>query len=177
MGIWDTITDFATDNKDWLRPTLSTAGNLYSQYQTSGNNSNMIDYLKQREQANYDTQKANYDSYAQWAVENQAAQNAASAAANAAKQATEAARQEALQKAMKSDKKSYKRQMGYINPYVQAGKSVLGGRTESANQASGLANMLNAYLSSPQAQQQMSMPVQNPMNINIPLPEFMTKGA
>jgi hypothetical protein len=174
MSFWDSITDSISKNSNWLQPAVSTAGNLFGQYEKNNANSNIVDYLRQREQLNYDTSKANNDAYMQWATENAAASSAKAAAAAAAKNATEQARQEALRKAMGTESKAYKKAMGYINPYIEAGKSLLPQRVENAQQGNQLAALLGQYLQTPQVQGQIQQaPITNISNVPMQLPDYL----
>lgn len=168
------IGDWLGNNSSWLAPTIGMGGNLFGQYSKSNDTSAVIDYLREREQNNYDMAKANNDAYLQWSERNQAAQSAARAAANAAKSATERARQEAAQKAMKIEMKGYKKANKNIKPYLDASNTLLPQRVQNAQIGNQLSSLLGAYFQSPQMQQQMTAPaVTNLSSQQLALPDYL----
>lgn len=179
MGWLTDIGDFVSGNKGWLEPVLGGALDLYKESQRSSSNNQVADLMRQQEQRNYDESAANrqsYDNYLQnynsWRAGEQASRRAAQAAYAAAARQELANKMQAMKKAQKRTKAGYDEAKGYLNPYREAGLSLLPGRTQAGQNAINQANLLMAYMQSPEVMAKLSTK-DSMVKQNIPLPSYL----
>lgn len=166
MGIWGDITGWIGDNKDWLKPIASVATGVLKQSQADNSQKQYLDYLKQRENQNYqDTVNQINDYNARGA-----SSSAAAASRAAAARANAAAQQAAAKKANKAMQKTYAQILAMYAPYKQTADTLLPQMTKTYQDSLGLQGVLSNYVNSP-AQMAKLDAVGPAWNVNIPLPD------
>lgn len=183
MGIFDSIGDWIGSNKGWLEPVGNAVGGYAKDQSRSNTSSGIADIYQQIEQNRLNSN----DQYNQWvyqnnlamagqAAANSAAAQAAAGARAAAARATEANRQAALKVAYKAEKGKYDLAKGYLDPYVQAGHSLLPEVVKTYRGGLDSLNTLNGWFMRPDmlAKTQGFTPA---AAVAIPLPERLQKGG
>lgn len=176
MASWlDSVGSFFTGNKGWLEPVVNLGLGAYQTATQNQSRDDLSSMLRERERANYDQQKANYDAYVNWAQGAYGANQAASASRAAAAQRTEAARQQAMKKGMKAQGKKYDEAMGYMQPWRESATRLLPQAEATYSNSLGGINGLQALLQSPAFMNRMSASTPA-YAVNLGLPDYL-KGA
>lgn len=180
-GFVDKATSFVDKNKNWLEPVVNLGTSLFNQSSENSATSQYLDYLRQKEQQNYNDSVATYNAQMDYQKQlaaahgaNSAAARAASAArANAARQ-TEANRQRAAKKANKFEQNMYKELLGYYQPFKDTAIDLLPRMQATYIDALNSMGNLNKFVSSPNqvAKLNSSIPA---YAVDIPLPEELRR--
>ncbi|MBL0320548.1 MAG: hypothetical protein IPP74_14830 [Alphaproteobacteria bacterium] len=148
------------NNSDWIKPIVGAGLGAYKQSQTDNAQSQYLDYLRQREQQNYDNSVAQINAY-----NTQGAQ-----AGSGGGGGNDAARMAAAAKGQHAMDKTYKQLLAMYAPYRQTADRLLPQMTQTYENSLGLQNGLMQFLNSPSqvAKLNGSIPA---YNVNVPLPD------
>lgn len=172
MSWFSDIGDFISNNSNIIKPIASIGIGALNQSNNADTQSAYLDYLRQREDSNYQ----NYVDQVNYANASGAAGAAASGKASAAKAAaarqTEANRQAAAKKANRFLQKNYKQILAMYLPYKQTADTLLPQKTQTYENSLQLQNALLSYLNQPDqvAKLNGSIPA---YNVNVPLPDYL----
>lgn len=165
---WDAGKTFIGDNKDWLKPVAAFGVDALKQTQSDDLNSQYIDYLRNRENQNYENAKAQADAYNQQL----AASGAASSARAAAARQNESNRLAAAKKANKVTQDTYKKILAMYAPYKQTADALLPQMTKTYQDSLALQGDMLGFVQSPE--QQAKLNAAGPAwNVNVPLPDYV----
>lgn len=172
MGIFDSIGDFFTDNKSWLKPVTNFISGIGGSAVNSRNQEAYLQALRDAEQRNYDDAKAYNDAYVDYLGRKSAASAASSASSAAASRANQAAAMKAGKKALKQEKKGFKQLKDLWQPFVDTGKQVLPQMTQAYGMGFGNLQDMNKLFQTPefQASTKQSVPA---YEINVPIPNYL----
>ena len=176
MGIWDTLSgwasdagDFISDNSSWLKPVASLASGARKQSNVDNSQSQYQDYLRQREQKNYEDSVAAINAYNQALGQGPGGGDGGAARAAAARQ-TEANRMQASKKANKFTKNMYKDLLKIYAPYRETADRLLPQMTQTYEGSLGMQNNMMKYLQDPEQMKKLN--ASGPAwNVNVPLPD------
>jgi len=160
------------DNKDIIEPAATFGFGALQQVNKDNTESQYLDYLRQKEQQNFQDSSAAIDAYNQQAQAAAGAAQANAAARASAARATEANRQAAAKKANKVDKKTYKDILKMYAPYRQTANQLLPQMQQTYQNSLGLQNALAQYVNSPAQVAKLDAAVPA-YNVNIPLPDYV----
>lgn len=166
--IVEPISGFIDKNSSWLKPVVTAGVSVLKQSQADDTQSQYLDYLRQREQANYESYINNANAYNSQLGRSGGGGN--NGAAAAAARANEAARQAAAKKANRKTQKTYKQILAMYEPYRKTADQLLPQMTQTYQNSLGLQNALAQYVSSPDQTAKLngSIPA---YNVNVPLPD------
>jgi len=156
-----------TRNADWLKPVVGAGLNAWKQSQADDAQGQYLDYLRQREQANYDAYMQQANAYNAQLGQGGGGNNGAAAAAA---RATEANRMAASKKANRVSRKTYKKLLAMYAPYKQTADQLLPQMQQTYENSLGMQNSMLKYLNSPE--QVAKLDAAGPAwNVNVPLPD------
>ena len=170
MGWFDGVTGFLEKNADWLKPVVGLGLGALKQGNVDNTQKEYINYLKQREDANYQNSINDINAYNAQMQANFAASSANRRAAAGAAAANEAARQGAAKKANKVQQKMYKNLLAMYAPYRQTADQLLPQMTKTYEGSLGLQNSLASLLATPTEKAKFTASVPA-WQVNVPLPE------
>lgn len=173
-GILDTVSSFIGNNQGWLKPVLSTVTGAIRQTNTDNSQQDYLNYLRQREDQNYQNSLAQINAYnaalSAGGGGGSSGGGGGNGAAVAAAKATEANRMKAAKKANQYTKTMYSKLLDMYAPYKQTADALLPQMTKTYQDSLGLQSALNQYVQRPDqvAKLNASVPA---YAINIPLPD------
>lgn len=160
------ISGWLDTNSSWLKPVVGAVTGGITQHNSDNTQKEYLDYLKEREQQNYQNSVDQINAYNQQLQAN----NAAAGARSAAARQNEANRMKAGKKANKVTQKAYKEILAMYAPYKNVADTLLPQMSQTYQNSLGLQNALAQYVSSP-AQTAKLDAGQPSWNINVPLPD------
>jgi hypothetical protein len=164
------IGDWIGNNKDWLAPVIKTGLGYLGQRNNNNTQSQYLDYLREREMANYQNSVDEINYYNAQGAANAGAYNSAASAAAAAQAATEANRIAASGAANSALQKNYKQILKMYAPYKKVADTLLPQMSQTYQNSLGLQNALSSYVNSPA--QVAKLDASGPAwNVNVPLPD------
>lgn len=153
-------------NSSWLKPIAELGVGAVKQNQVDNTQSQYLDYLKSKENQNYDDSVAQINAYNAQLE----ASNAASAARAAAARGTEANRMKASKKANKVSQSTYKDLLKMYKPYRDTADALLPQMTQTYQNSLGMQNNMMNYLAQPN--QMAKLDASGPaFRVKIPLPD------
>jgi hypothetical protein len=164
-GAWDFV-------KENAKPIASVGVGLLGQLNANNSQSQYLDYLKEKEQQNYNDSLAAINAYnAQLGQAGGHGPSAGNQAAEvAAMRQNEANRLKAAKRANKYSKNMYKNLLKMYEPYRQTADMLLPQMTQTYQNSLGLQNAMNAYVNSPAQVAKLDAPVPA-YQVNVPLPD------
>lgn len=152
-----------TRNSDWLKPVIGAGIGAYQQSQSDDTQSQYLDYLRQREDANYQNMLAQMQA-------GQGGGGDGGAARAAAQRQTEANRMAASKKANKVSRKTYKKLLEMYQPFRDTATQLLPQMTKTYENSLGMQGDMMQYLQNPA--QMAKLDAAGPAyNVNVPLPD------
>lgn len=175
MGWWDDIVSgigSAADkvkgwDVDWNKIGQGAVG-LYDTFSAGDTRNDYADLLKQQEDQKYQSQLGNYNAYNDYLAKYY---GAGSGGGGGGGRSGGGSRKAAIGAAKKG--------IGYLRPYMKAGKAVAPIHTQLYGQGANTANLLSAYLQRPEMMAKLSQPTDATsagVDIAAYLPEWMKKG-
>ncbi len=161
------------DQESWLKPLISLGTGALKQSNVDNSQSQYLDYLKQREMANYQKSLADINAYnAQLAMVGggSGGGGGGSGAGAAAANATEANRMKAAKKANKFSQNTYKELLKIYEPYRKTADTLLPQMTATYQDSLAMQNSMMKYLQQPG--QMAKLDANTPAwMVNVPLPD------
>lgn len=167
MGWFDTVTGWIGDNKDWLKPVASIGTGILKQVNTNNTQDQYLDYLKQREDKNYQDSLAAINAYN---TQLAASGNRGDGGRAAAARQNQASQMKAEKKGNKVSQDTYKKILEMYAPYKQTADTLLPQMTKTYQDSLGLQNSMLGFVKDPMQQAKLngSIPA---YNVNVPLPD------
>lgn len=174
MSWFEDIGSWIGDNQDWLKPVVSVGVGALKQTNTDKAQSDYMNYLKQREQQNYQNSVDQINAYnSQLAAGGGGGSGrggGGNAAATAAARKNEKRSRKASKKANDALQDTYKQILGMYAPYKETADKLLPQMTQTYQNSLGMQNALARYVNSPA--QVAKLDAAGPAwNINVPLPD------
>ena len=171
------IGGWLSDNKGVIGSVVGTGLNAINQYNKDESQSQYLEYLRQREDKNYQDQVAQINAYnAQLAAAGSGGGGGGGSrgngAAAAAARKTEANRMKASKKANKISQESFKKIIDMYAPLAGTVNELLPLKTDTYKKSLGMQNAMSQYLAQPG--QMAKLDAAGPAwNVNIPLPDLV----
>lgn len=172
------VGSFWSDNKDWIQPVVKAGVGALKQSNTDNSQSQYMQYLQEREKANYQKSVDEINAYNQMLMSGALGGSGGgggggnSAASAAAARQTEANRRKAAKKANKYLQANYKDLLAMYQPYRQTADQLLPQMTKTYEDSLGLQKSMLGFVQSPQevAKLNGSIPA---WNVQVPLPDYV----
>lgn len=141
--------EFYSDNKDWIKPLVGAGVGAYQQSQKDRARSQYVDYLREKENQNYQSALNDINAYnAQLAASGSGGGGGGGSGAAAA--AAEANKLAAESRANRSLQRNYKDILKMYQPFTEAANRLLPQKTQSYENSLALQNSLAQLVSSPE---------------------------
>lgn len=149
------------DNSGWIKPIVGAGVNSYKQSNADDAQSQYLDYLRQREQKNYEDSVAQINAYNQ---------QGAAMGAGSSGGGNDAARMAAASRGNHAMQKTYKQLLKMYAPYRQTADRLLPQMTQTYENSLGLQNSLAQFLNSPAQVAKLSASIPA-YNVQVPVPD------